>query len=752
MRQSFSLLLPTLLAFSFIASPIFWQPAQASNAHGGKTVAQARFLAKQVVEAFGGEDNLRQSNEVICSSTGRIKEFSMLSGTTNSADCHVFSRGRKERIEITVLGQQIITGFNGKDSWIQQGDEVHPTDATTAKRVREEVERGLALIDKFTNKKLHISLGPAKMVQGKNCQCLVVQGKDGKPTNFYVDPDNHLITRTEYSGTDLEQGLDTYKAFEYSDYRQFNGCMMPYKTEEFNGKKESSQSIVTEVEIAQGVDDSIFEMPAETELARLKAGVIEVPFEYRDNEIFVKAKINDDREVEMIFDTGATQTVIDEKKANLFGEVKESDLRMTTGSGSVQANYLKLHSLSLGELVLKDVTVAISPLSGFDQIYGKKPVGLLGANIMHRFRVTIDYPKRLITFSDPKSPYVVPHTAVRLTTKPALGTSGLLVEGTLDGQPLNFLVDSGAAFSNVSEELVREIIPHPLLPVGKVLGLDGVKVSIGSVMFKSLKLANKDFSRVIFSVAPHSVTPAQSGIIANGALAILGNPFWSPYAMTIDYRNQRLILDQSQSKAVDNSVLEEIAKIQLRMLKTGDKETARHKLKNLAHSFEKAKPGAAAICYCRAAAVSAAPYGQETSDMLKKALSLATTSGDKEVRAEVCSTSASLHFNSLEKPEAKELKDDGLMICKAAEMAPTNSAVALALYGFLIHSNSKNKMAEPIIDQILLLDPSNWDALWARYDAAKAADNQSDMVKVSKQLQFYYHGVAKVDELSTSAQ
>jgi hypothetical protein len=60
-------------------------------------------------------------------------------------------------------------------------------------------------------------------------------------------------------------------------------------------------------------------------------------------------------------------------------------------------------------------------------------------------------------------------------------------------------------------------------------------------------------------------------------------------------------------------------------------------------------------------------------------------------------------------------------------------------------------MAEPIIDQVLLLDPSNWDALWARYEEAKAEDKKSDMLAVAKQLQFYYRGVAKVDELDTTA-
>ncbi len=118
----------------------------------------------------------------------------------------------------------------------------------------------------------------------------------------------------------------------------------------------------------------------------------------------------------------------------------------------------------------------------------QSPIGLLGANILKRFLVTIDYPNRKIILADPHTVTVPPNACV-INTKPAMGNLGVVIEGVLD-KTLNIplLVDTGAAFNNISAGLVKPLIKEKLLPVSKILGLDGQQVDVGAVQLNSLQM------------------------------------------------------------------------------------------------------------------------------------------------------------------------------------------------------------------------------------------------------------------------
>jgi hypothetical protein len=228
---------------------------------------------------------------------------------------------------------------------------------------------------------------------------------------------------------------------------------------------------------------------------------------------------------------------------------------------------MTLSGLLLDSVTLKNLPFAVTDLSSFSQILGKRPGGLIGADILRRFLVTIDYENQELILAHPDSEIEVPPDAIVLPTKPTLGMSGILLEGELDGEKLPFLVDSGAAFNNISTKLADKILKRtnaPVLPVGIVEGLDGKKVNIGCAQFKHLKIGSLNIDNPVFSVAPADSNPA--GVIATGDLAILGNPLWCRFKTTIDYKHERLILSRSPEVIESEPLVNRLQKLEISLI------------------------------------------------------------------------------------------------------------------------------------------------------------------------------------------
>ena len=119
----------------------------------------------------------------------------------------------------------------------------------------------------------------------------------------------------------------------------------------------------------------------------IPANVATIPFSASSRAMLVDATLNNSVKQTFIFDTGATYTAISRETAkslNLDYATAEW-VTITTANGRIAVPKLKLSSLSVNGVVLKDVEVTVlyfPPGSG----YG----GLLGLSVIRRFHVTID--------------------------------------------------------------------------------------------------------------------------------------------------------------------------------------------------------------------------------------------------------------------------------------------------------------------------------------------------------------------------
>jgi clan AA aspartic protease (TIGR02281 family) len=133
-----------------------------------------------------------------------------------------------------------------------------------------------------------------------------------------------------------------------------------------------------------------------------------VPFRLADEKkkplIFIEVWVNNQGPFSFVVDTGATITVLSPETAQKVGLDLSSGAKDTGhgAGGQVQVSLVSLESLRIGETEIKDLKAAIMDLTNLKQVLGYLD-GVIGYNFLSKFRVIIDYPKRVISF-EPSTP------------------------------------------------------------------------------------------------------------------------------------------------------------------------------------------------------------------------------------------------------------------------------------------------------------------------------------------------------------
>lgn len=111
------------------------------------------------------------------------------------------------------------------------------------------------------------------------------------------------------------------------------------------------------------------------------AGTFRIPIKRREGGTpIVDVTFNGKKSFEMLFDTGATETVITPDMAKILGVRIEGTVPVATAGGVIQAGIGRVSSAHIGSFVVKDMTIGISP---------HLPIGLLGQNFYGSHDITI---------------------------------------------------------------------------------------------------------------------------------------------------------------------------------------------------------------------------------------------------------------------------------------------------------------------------------------------------------------------------
>jgi len=100
-----------------------------------------------------------------------------------------------------------------------------------------------------------------------------------------------------------------------------------------------------------------------------------------------------------ILDTGASQTVVSPALSQQMGVTSPQGDIILGAAGPVASSVGMLKSLRIGDSLLENVLVLVSDIfSPLNQAVGATMHGILGYNVLRRFKITIDYPNEKLQF------------------------------------------------------------------------------------------------------------------------------------------------------------------------------------------------------------------------------------------------------------------------------------------------------------------------------------------------------------------
>lgn len=272
-------------------------------------------------------------------------------------------------------------------------------------------------------------------------------------------------------------------------------------------------------------------------------------FEAVDGRPILKVRINGQKEpLRFVLDTGSGMSVVSEQTARRLGlqTISRGGMaRAVGGVGKFEIVYGFLSSLEVGEVRVDNVPVYIRHF--YDD---KVPVdGYLGLSVITRFFASVDYGDRTFRLVKPrhsdnldlldKSEAVASPVDVDFVEIPVRTTSSGFLSGEvkLEGidKPQNFIIDTGASVSVISEklaemeELASFMTPHRL----RVFGAAGVTENVKTMMLPRVMLGSLIREQINAAILDLESINETTGFTQAG---ILGSNFLSHFRVSFDFR------------------------------------------------------------------------------------------------------------------------------------------------------------------------------------------------------------------------
>jgi tetratricopeptide (TPR) repeat protein len=283
-----------------------------------------------------------------------------------------------------------------------------------------------------------------------------------------------------------------------------------------------------------------------------------MPFESIDGRPILKVRVNNNREpLRFVLDTGSGMSVVSEetaKKLGLRAVARGGLARAVGGGGKFEIVYGFLNSLDVGGVRVESVPVYIRHF--FDH---KTPIdGYLGLSVISKFITSVDYGENTFMLRRPseansKDLWGVPISrnevqplAPGVLEIPLRTTSSGFLSGEvrLEGveRPLNFIIDTGASVSVVSERLAREEELHNYLQPTRlrIYGAAGIADDVKSLLLPKVMLGT--FTRERISAAVLDLEPVNetAGFTQNG---ILGGNYLRHFRVSFDFQRGLIRLE-----------------------------------------------------------------------------------------------------------------------------------------------------------------------------------------------------------------
>lgn len=266
-----------------------------------------------------------------------------------------------------------------------------------------------------------------------------------------------------------------------------------------------------------------------------------VPIVLTGNRPVIKLKINNRSEpLNFVLDTGSGISVISDetaKKLKIDPITKGGYAKGIGGDGRFEIVYGFLREVEIGEVEVRNVPIYIRRFHADSH----KVDGYIGLSLISKFLTTIDYGN--LTFSLSKASEAPANDLANSIALPLRLTSSGFLSGEVQvagvESPLNFIVDTGASVSVISDELASLAAISPFLNDEKmrVIGSAGITEGVSSFRLPSLSFGEHSRKDVTAIALDLGMINEASGFQQAG---ILGGNFLKNYRMTFDFKNSKV--------------------------------------------------------------------------------------------------------------------------------------------------------------------------------------------------------------------
>ncbi len=256
----------------------------------------------------------------------------------------------------------------------------------------------------------------------------------------------------------------------------------------------------------------------------------------------IQLRINKkDEPLKFVLDTGSGISVISyetSKRLKIKPVTKGGLARAIGGDGKFEIIYGFLRTVEIGEVKISNVPVYIREFHNKNE----RIDGYIGLSLISKFLTTIDYGNRAFSLLKKDTSENEKTTGENLTLPLRLTSSGFLSgEVQLEGvkAPLNFIVDTGASISVISEDVagLEEVKGFARDEKMRVVGAAGITESVPSFMLPRVTFGSHSREKIKAIALDLDVINEASGFEQSG---ILGGNFLKNYSVTFDFQKSKV--------------------------------------------------------------------------------------------------------------------------------------------------------------------------------------------------------------------
>lgn len=262
----------------------------------------------------------------------------------------------------------------------------------------------------------------------------------------------------------------------------------------------------------------------------------EIPFTYQNGFIFIPVTIQE-KEYNFLLDTGAELNLI---APTISSELNVKQLKKGTvsnGSDSVKkVERVQINSIQIAGIEFQETVSLVWDVSKFGKyIRCKKIDGIIGNNLMRKANWQIDYQKQIIRITDNNESFEISDNSKKIKMN-SENVGNVKFNLKIGLKTKYFTFDTGFnGFIQTGDTTLLKDTPS-ITKVG-IKGFNFTGAKQGETHFK--KLDSFQINERLFKKPSYL-------LIKPGNSSLLGNDFYENYIITIDWKNDYLILDKTE--------------------------------------------------------------------------------------------------------------------------------------------------------------------------------------------------------------